>query len=90
MAWAPGALAQMAPNLSSFGGSMGAADLQQMLDNMEQFGLDLDSLAKLSNDLDFLNQALEMIQLSKQDLAQLAQHKCPNCGKKLGDGKGGT
>lgn len=84
-----GGLGQLAPNLSTFGGSLGAADLQQMLDNMDQFAMDLDALAKLSNDLDFLNQALQMIQLSKQDLAQLAQHKCPNCGKKLGK-SGGT
>ena len=79
----------MAPGLSSLG-SMSAADLGQMLQGMDQFGMDLDSLAKMSNDLDFLNQALQMIQLSKQDLAQLAKHKCPNCGKKLGNGKGGT
>ncbi len=84
-----GALGQLAPNLSSLG-SMGAGDFQQMFENMDQFGMDLDSLAKMSNDLDFLNQALQMIQMSKQDLAQLAKHKCPNCGKKLGNGKGGT
>ena len=87
-----GALAQLAPNLSSLASSLGGGDLEQMLANMGKFDMDLDSLAKMSNDLDFLNQALQMIKLSKEDLAKLAQHKCPNCGKKLGKSNkpGGT
>ena len=79
-------LSKMSPGLSAMSG-MSSANMKKLLQDMGQLGQDLNSLNQLSDEMALLKDALNMLELSKQQLANL--HNCQNCGKKLSK-PGGT
>ena len=84
----------LSAKLSAASSQMMAGNLGEALEGMELSQEELDALSKLQTDMSMLQQALQLAQLSQEDLANLGKpHKCPNCGKpsnKPGGKPGGT
>ena len=73
------ALAQLSKSLKNLSSGLSAGQLNSAQLGLGQLNMDLDALADLMKQMDFMDQSLELVKLSKQDLGKL--HSCPNCGK---------
>ncbi len=80
-------LSNLAGALQGASMSMSAGDLSKALENLQGLDGELLRLDRLAEEMKFLEDALELAQLSLDDLGKL--HKCPNCGK-LSYNPGGT
>jgi hypothetical protein len=76
------ALSKLSNALSKASAQLNSSDLSSALDSLSASRDELDSLTKLAeemaNQMDVLDQALELVKLSKEELAQL--QACPECG----------
>lgn len=72
-------LAKLSSALKGASTSMSAGDLAKALENMEALQDELLKLQRLAEDLKFLEDASELVQLSLEDLANL--QRCPDCGQ---------
>jgi hypothetical protein len=95
------ALSKLSSALSKASSGLSAKDFPNALESLEMSSDELESLARLADEMDLLDQALELVKLSKEDLARLMSCPecgtpyCPDCGKpqcscKPGQKPGGT
>lgn len=80
-------LSKLSSGLAGAAGDLAAGDLSSALENLMGLDKELGDLGKTLKDLQFLEGALELAQLSLDELGKL--HKCPNCGK-VSQNPGGT
>ncbi len=80
-------LAKLSKSLSGLGGELSAGDFQGAMEGLSGLESELDNLADLLQELKVLEEALELAEATRDELAQL--HRCPNCGK-VSDNPGGT
>ena len=74
----PGALGKFSDALTHAAAGLNSADLPESLRRMGQAGEGLEELMKLADDMQLLNKALELVELTREELAALEQ--CPECG----------
>jgi hypothetical protein len=72
------ALSKLSSALSNASSGLSAKDFPNALENLKLSSEELESLAQLAAETDLLDQALELVKLSKEDLARLMS--CPQCG----------
>lgn len=72
------ALSKLSSALSRASSGLSAKDFPGGLEDLKLSSEELESLAKLAAETDLLDQALELVKLSKEDLARLMS--CPECG----------
>ncbi|MBI4604371.1 MAG: hypothetical protein HY721_20620 [Planctomycetes bacterium] len=95
------ALSKLGSALSKASSQLGAGQFQESLDSLQKGLEELESLASLSDEMGLLEDALELVELSKEELASLeacpecGTPYCPDCGKpqcgcKPGSKPGGT
>jgi hypothetical protein len=80
-------LSKLASGLSQAAGGLSASDFSQALEGLKDAQNELQSLEQLLKDLKQLENALDLAQLSAEEIASL--HRCPNCGK-ISQKPGGT
>jgi hypothetical protein len=94
-------LSKFSNALSKASSRLSQSNFSDAIDSLEKSGDDLESLAKLADEMNLLDQALDLVQLSKEELAELkacpqcGTPYCPDCGKpkcacKPGTKPGGT
>lgn len=92
-------LDRLGRELAKAGASMSAKDFPQAFQGLDAAGNELESLASLASEMDLLDQALELVRMSKDDMARICPQcgtpYCPDCGKpqcacKPGQKPGGT
>ncbi len=71
-------LSRLSSALSKASAQLSSSSFSEALESLEKSGEDLESLSKLADEMSLLDQALELVQLSKEDLAAL--QSCPECG----------
>ena len=71
-------LSKLSQSLSNASSGLSSKDFQGSLESLELSREELESLARLAQDADVLDQALELVQLTKEDLQSL--QSCPECG----------
>jgi hypothetical protein len=74
--------------LSGASSQLGGGGLSAAQAGLSGLQMDLQSLALLGDEMEMLDQALKYVKAAKAQLGK--PHKCPNCGKKLGNKPGGT
>jgi hypothetical protein len=72
------ALSQLGSSLSSASSSLNSREFAESLDRLQMSAEELESLSRLADDADLLDQALELVKLAREDLADLKS--CPQCG----------
>ena len=72
------ALSKLSQSLSNASSGLSSKDFPGSLESLELSREELESLARLAQDADVLDQALELVQLTKEDLQRL--QSCPECG----------
>ena len=72
------ALSRLSSALSRASSQLNSSDLSSALDSLSASQDEFESLTKLAQEMDVLDQALELVQLSKEELAEL--QACPECG----------
>jgi hypothetical protein len=72
------ALSKLSSALAKASSGLSAKDFPNALESLQMSGEELESLARLADEMDLLDQALELVKLSKEDLARLMS--CPECG----------
>jgi len=82
------AFASFSAALAGASSPLGGGGLSGAQAGLSGLQMDLQSLALLTDEMEMLDQALKYVQASKAQLGK--PHKCPNCGKKLGNKPGGT
>ncbi|MCZ6794127.1 MAG: hypothetical protein O7J95_11005 [Planctomycetota bacterium] len=81
-------LGQLSSSLAGLSSKLSSKDFQGALDSLQLSQEQLERLSRQSDQTDLLRQALDLVRLTKQDLASLSQlaknqkpHRCPDCGK---------
>jgi hypothetical protein len=79
-------LSKLSKGLENLKTNLSPSDLAKALRDLEALRKELGDLDSLARDLKLLEDALELSELSQEDLANL--HRCPNCGKVSSDPSG--